>query len=272
MSIPFAFATGALIGGKTQDEWVDPGRAWGHHNLGAAGQRAVAGVLVGLLPSWAGAGSGSGPGGDAAFMPWLALTAFVHSVMVQKRRGMFRSWNIVLINVAFALALYGMFMNRGGPVPSVHSFGASSLGWVFLLFLAVGVVVPFAIFFWRYNLLRSARTWTRCSPERRSSWSITCCCWVLPSSPCGAPSIPSSPGWAPGRNNDSPAILRPGQWSSAIGPVVPHGRRPSGSLETRHPGQPETGVVVARVCGCVGGSPASGPGNADSPMRWLALG
>ena len=90
-------------------------------------------------------------------MPWLALTAFIHSVMVQKRRGMFRMWNIALINVAFALALYGMFMNRGGSVPSVHSFGASTLGWVFLLFLAVGVIVPFVIFFWRYPLLKSAQ-------------------------------------------------------------------------------------------------------------------
>jgi cytochrome c-type biogenesis protein CcmF len=59
--------------------------------------------------------------------------------------------------VAFALALYGMFMNRGGPVPSVHSFGASTLGWVFLLFLAVGVVVPLAIFLWRFDRMRSAQ-------------------------------------------------------------------------------------------------------------------
>ena len=68
---------------------------------------------------------------------------------------MFRMWNIILINVAFGLALYGMFMNRGGPVPSVHSFGASSLGWTFLLFLGVGVVVPLIVFFWRYPLIKS---------------------------------------------------------------------------------------------------------------------
>jgi cytochrome c-type biogenesis protein CcmF len=67
-------------------------------------------------------------------------------------------WNIVLINIAFGLALYGMFMNRGGSVPSVHSFGASTLGGIFLLFLAVGVIVPFGIFFWRYNLLKSAQS------------------------------------------------------------------------------------------------------------------
>ena len=95
---------------------------------------------------------------NAAFMPWLGLTAFVHSIMVQKRRGMFRMWNVVLINVAFGLALYGMFMNRGGPVPSVHSFGASTLGWIFLVFLAVGVLVPFVVFFWRYPIMKSAQT------------------------------------------------------------------------------------------------------------------
>ena len=66
-------------------------------------------------------------------------------------------WNIVLINVAFGLALYGMFMNRGGSVTSVHSFGASQLGWVFLMFLAIGVIVPFVIFIWRYPLLKSAQ-------------------------------------------------------------------------------------------------------------------
>ena len=67
-------------------------------------------------------------------------------------------WNIALINVAFGLALYGMFMNRGGSVPSVHSFGESDLGWVFLMFLGMWrLIVPFIIFFWRYPLLKSAQ-------------------------------------------------------------------------------------------------------------------
>ena len=73
---------------------------------------------------------------NSALMPWLAMTAFVHSIMVQKRRGMFRMWNMVLIVVAFALAEMGMFINRGGPVPSVHSFAQSAMGWLFLLFMA----------------------------------------------------------------------------------------------------------------------------------------
>ena len=135
-AIPFSFAMGSLIGGKTGDEWVDTGRIWGIISWAML----AVGLLLGSWWAYTILGWGGfwfwDPVENAAFMPWLGLTAFVHSIMVQKRRGMFRMWNIVLINVSFGLALYGMFMNRGGSVPSVHSFGSSSLGWVFLLFLA----------------------------------------------------------------------------------------------------------------------------------------
>ena len=157
ITIPFAFAMGSLLARKTGDEWVDAGRSWGIVTWALL----AGGLLLGSWWAYTILGWGGywfwDPVENAAFMPWLALTAFVHSIMVQKRRGMFRMWNIALINVAFGLALYGMFMNRGGSVPSVHSFGASSLGWVFLTFLCVGVVVPFVVFFWRYSLLKSAR-------------------------------------------------------------------------------------------------------------------
>jgi cytochrome c-type biogenesis protein CcmF len=157
-TIPFAFAMGSLIGGKTGDEWADTGRVWGL----IAWFLLASGLLLGSWWAYTILGWGGfwfwDPVENAALMPWLGLTAFVHSIMVQKRRGMFRMWNIVLINIAFGLALYGMFMNRGGPVPSVHSFGASDLGFVFLIFLAVGVFVPFAIFFWRYPILKSAQS------------------------------------------------------------------------------------------------------------------
>ena len=156
-TIPFAFALGSLVGKKTGDEWVDTGRVWGIISW----LLLACGLLLGSWWAYTILGWGGfwfwDPVENAALMPWLGLTAFIHSIMVQKRRGMFRMWNMVIINVAFGLALYGMFMNRGGPVPSVHSFGASTLGWVFLLFLGVGVVVPFAIFFWRYPILKSAR-------------------------------------------------------------------------------------------------------------------
>ncbi len=158
VSIPFAFALGSHLGGKTGDEWVDSGRVWGLISWALL----ASGLLLGSWWAYTILGWGGfwfwDPVENAAFMPWLALTAFVHSIMVQKRRGMFRMWNVVLINVAFGLALYGMFMNRGGSVPSVHSFGESALGWTFLVFLAVGVVVPLLVFFWRYPKMRSAQT------------------------------------------------------------------------------------------------------------------
>ena len=157
ITVPFAFAIGSLLAGKTGDEWVDAGRVWGM----VSWVLLAGGLLLGSWWAYTILGWGGfwfwDPVENAAFMPWLGITAFIHSIMVQKRRGMFRMWNIVLINVAFGLALYGMFMNRGGSVPSVHSFGASQLGWVFLMFLAIGVVVPFAIFIWRYPLLKSVQ-------------------------------------------------------------------------------------------------------------------
>ena len=157
ITVPFAFAIGSLLAGKIGDEWVDAGRVWGM----VSWVLLAGGLLLGSWWAYTILGWGGfwfwDPVENAAFMPWLGITAFIHSIMVQKRRGMFRMWNIVLINVAFGLALYGMFMNRGGSVPSVHSFGASQLGWIFLLFLAVGVIVPFAIFIWRYPLLKSVQ-------------------------------------------------------------------------------------------------------------------
>ena len=136
---------------------MDPGRTWGIVAWALLGS----GLLLGgwwayTILGWGGYWAWD-PVENAGFMPFVGLTAFIHSIMVQKRRGMFRMWNIVLINVAFGLALYGMFMNRGGPVPSVHSFGASSLGWVFLMFTGIGIVLPFTLFFLRYGSLKSAR-------------------------------------------------------------------------------------------------------------------
>ena len=157
VTIPFSLAAGSLLAGKAGDEWVDGGRMWGIVAWAVLG----IGLLLGswwayTILGWGGYWAWD-PVENAALMPWLGLTAFIHSIMVQKRRGMFRMWNIALINISFALSLFGMFINRGGPVPSVHSFGASDLGLVFLIFLGIGVVAPFALFLWRYGSLKSAQ-------------------------------------------------------------------------------------------------------------------
>ena len=157
-SIPFAFAMGALLAGKTRDEWVDVGRVWGILAWAVLG----IGVLLGAWWAYTILGWGGywawDPIENVGLMPWLALTAFIHSIMVQKRRGMFRMWNIALITIAFGLAQFGMFINRGGPVPSVHSFGQSTLGWIFLIFMGLTMAGSLALFFYRYRTLKSSQS------------------------------------------------------------------------------------------------------------------
>ena len=155
-SVPFSIAMGSLLAGKIEDQWVDSGRVWGIICWGMLG----IGLLLGswwayTILGWGGYWAWD-PVENAGFMPWIVMTAFIHSIMVQKRRGMFRMWNMVLIILAFAFAQFGMFINRGGPVPSVHSFGASTLGWIFLMFMIVTVLISFAIFFIRYNAMKSS--------------------------------------------------------------------------------------------------------------------
>ena len=156
VAIPFSIAMGALLAGQgRRDEWVDQGRLWGM----ASWMVLTVGLLLGswwayTILGWGGYWAWD-PVENSALMPWLAMTAFVHSIMVQKRRGMFRMWNIILVAVAFTLAQMGMFINRGGPVPSVHSFAQSTMGWLFLSFMALTLLGSLAAFAWRINTLKS---------------------------------------------------------------------------------------------------------------------
>ena len=156
VAVPFSIAMGALAarrGGR--DEWVDLGRLWGMVSWLVL----TMGLLLGswwayTILGWGGYWAWD-PVENSALMPWLAMTAFVHSIMVQKRRGMFRMWNMALIITAFIMAQMGMFINRGGPVPSVHSFAQSTMGWLFLAFMVGTLLVSIAVFMWRYESLRS---------------------------------------------------------------------------------------------------------------------
>ena len=158
ITIPFAFSSGALLAGDYGDNWVDVARISAILGWGVLG----AGMLLGAWWAYTILGWGGYWGWDpienVALMPWLVMTAFVHSIMVQKRRGMFRMWNVALLNIAFVLAQLGMFINRGGPVVSVHSFAASSLGMIFLGFMLFALVFAFTLFLWRMPHLKSARS------------------------------------------------------------------------------------------------------------------
>ncbi len=155
LTVPFAFAMGALLSGKLDERWLIATRRWTLF--------AWAGLGIGQLlgSHWAYVEVGWGgyyawdPVENAALMPWLAATAFLHSVMIQERRGMLKVWNVLLVILAFSLSLFGTFLTRSGVVNSIHSFTQSSIGPWFLTFIVVVVAASLALVFWRLPRLRS---------------------------------------------------------------------------------------------------------------------
>src|SRR5262249_50827072 len=137
MTIPFAFAAGALLAGRFDERWIVATRRW---TLLAWTARGI-GILVGAKWAYEEVGWGGyyawDPVENAALMPWLASTAFLHSVMVQEKKNMLRVWNAVLISLAFCLSLFGTFLTRSGVISSIHSFAQSSIGPWFLGFICV---------------------------------------------------------------------------------------------------------------------------------------
>ena len=155
LTVPFAFAMGALLSGKLDERWLIATRRWTLFAWAALG----IGQLLGSHWAYVEVGWGGyyawDPVENAALMPWLAATAFLHSVMIQEKRGMLKVWNVLLVILAFSLSLFGTFLTRSGVVNSIHSFTESSIGPWFLGFIAVSVTVSFALVFWRRPQLRS---------------------------------------------------------------------------------------------------------------------
>ena len=157
LSIPFAFAAGALLSGRPDERWIVATRRW----------TLVAWTFLGfgqlLGAHWAYVEVGWGgyyawdPVENAALMPWLAATAFLHSVMVQERKGMLKIWNVVLVALAFELSVFGTFLTRSGVVNSIHSFAQSPIGGWFLAFVVISSVFSLVLILWRLPLLQ-ART------------------------------------------------------------------------------------------------------------------
>jgi cytochrome c-type biogenesis protein CcmF len=154
-SIPFAFAIGALVTRRTGADWI---RATRRFAL-AAWAFLAAGLLLGSLWGYSELGWGGYWGWDpvenAALLPWLTGTAFLHSIIVQEKRGMLRVWNVTLIVTTFVLALLGTFLVRSGILASIHAFGASTLGKPFLVFIAAVALGSTALIISRLPDLRS---------------------------------------------------------------------------------------------------------------------
>jgi cytochrome c-type biogenesis protein CcmF len=154
-TVPFAFACAALMTGRLDDGWIRSTRRWALFSwffltLGNMFGARWAYEVLGWGGYWA-----WDPVENAAFMPWLVMTAYLHSVMVQERKDMLKVWNLALIGLAFALTLFGTFITRSGVISSVHSFTQSGLGPYFLSFLLIVVVGYTVLLLSRLGDLRS---------------------------------------------------------------------------------------------------------------------
>jgi cytochrome c-type biogenesis protein CcmF len=152
--IPYAFAIAALITGRTDDRWIHLTRrwtlwAWMFLSLGLVLGGRWAYDVLGWGGYW-----GWDPVEIAAFMPWLTGTAFLHSVMIQEKRGMLKQWNMVLIILTYALVIFGTFLTRSGVLSSVHAFAQSAIGPLFFGFIGVTLAVSLGLVLYRWNDLK----------------------------------------------------------------------------------------------------------------------
>ncbi|OGO05139.1 MAG: cytochrome C biogenesis protein [Chloroflexi bacterium RBG_13_54_9] len=155
LTVPFAFAMAALLSGRLGDDWMRSIRRWA----------LLAWLLLGLGnllgAQWAYVELGWGgywswdPVENAGLMPWLVATAFLHSAVIQRRRGMLKVWNMVLIMLAFNLSIFGTFLTRSGILSSVHTFSESAMGPFFLGFMGVVLLGSLILIYYHRQQLKS---------------------------------------------------------------------------------------------------------------------
>ena len=154
-SIPFAFAMAALLSGRLEERWFTATRRWTLFSWSA--------LSIGIVLGGAWAYTELGWGGywawdpveNASFLPWLTATAYLHSVVIQEKRRMFKVWNVSLILMTYALAIFGTFLTRSGLLSSIHTFTEGPIGKWFLPFLAIMLIGGVAVVAMRYDSLRS---------------------------------------------------------------------------------------------------------------------
>ena len=155
MSVPFAIAAGGLLAGRMDTKWISLLRSWGL----VIWSFLTLGILLGGWWSYEILGWGGywawDPVENGSFMPWLTLTAFLHSAMVTERRKMFSPWTIVLVLVSFLLTLLGTFITRSGVLESVHNFAGGAIGPTFFAFIGVTFVFCVALLSKRLSVMPS---------------------------------------------------------------------------------------------------------------------
>ena len=156
MSVPFAFAVGAMLSGEVvSDDWIHITRRWTMVSWAFLSAAIIAGMwwsyeVLGWGGYWA-----WDPVENASFLPWLTATTYLHSVLVQERRGMLRLWNLNLVVGTFALTVLGTFLTRSGILSSVHAFTTGPIGYYFLAFIAIVLVSALAMVWGNSERLRA---------------------------------------------------------------------------------------------------------------------
>src|SRR6266852_1054670 len=155
ITIPFAFAIAALLSKQLDTDWLVAIRKW----TLLSWLFLSVGICLGMWWAYVELGWGGywawDPVENASLLPWLTMTAFLHSVMIQEKRGMLKKWNLALIIGSWLLSIFGTFITRSGVISSVHSFTQSSVGYFFLGFLALAGTVSFALYVKRLPLLEA---------------------------------------------------------------------------------------------------------------------
>ncbi len=162
-TVPFAFALAALVVGRFDEKWVKSVRRWTLF----AWLFLTIGNILGMQWAYVELGWGGywawDPVENASLLPWLTGTAFLHSIIVQELKGMLKIWNLALVMITFALTIFGTFVTRSGVISSVHAFGVSNLGPLFLAFLALILIGSFLLLLHRRKALVGANqieSWT----------------------------------------------------------------------------------------------------------------
>src|SRR5450755_2933004 len=154
-TVPFAFAMASLLTKQPGEAWIHTTRRWAI----VTWLFQSTGVLLGM--GWAytvlgwGGYWGWDPVENASLMPWITATAFLHSVMMQEKKGMMKVWNVVLVSCTFFLCIFGTFLTRSGVVNSVHAFSQGPIGMYFVVFLAIGVSATVTLILSRLDFLKS---------------------------------------------------------------------------------------------------------------------
>ena len=156
ITIPFAFAMAALLSRRLDTGWIQAIRKW----TLVSWLFLSIGITLGMWWAYVELGWGGywawDPVENASFLPWLTMTAFLHSVMIQEKRGMLKRWNLGLIIGTFLLSIFGTFITRSGVIASVHSFTQSNVGYFFLgVPLVVAAVLSFTLLYTRWPLLEA---------------------------------------------------------------------------------------------------------------------